>query len=114
MLKYRGRYRVVFESDKLTGKLLEITFIPCRICKGANICRHTDTLLNVYIPSKIIFNRLLNEYPELFTAFQTGQSEGTLLLNEYNIDKATHILKAWTRGKCISPRTKTRNLCFAS
>jgi len=74
MLKYRGQFRVLYECDKRTGKPGEFTFIPCRIKKGANICRHNDTTLNVFIPSTIIANRLLREYTDIFMPFQSGDS----------------------------------------
>ncbi|NJD04658.1 MAG: hypothetical protein FIA99_19135 [Ruminiclostridium sp.] len=112
MLKYRGQYRVILETDKKTGKPLEFTFIPCRIYKGANICRYSGTMLNAYLPSIKVFNRLLKEHPELFTAFQTGSSEGTLLFKESDMEEAAIILKAYTLGKNISPRSRTRNARF--
>ncbi len=105
MLKYRGKYRVLYETDK-TGKACEFTFIPCLIKRGSNICRHSDTILNVYITSSKIINRLLKEYPDLFRPFQTGNGEGTLLFDESNIDKAAAILKPKVLGKGMSPKPK--------
>lgn len=105
MLKYRGTYRVLFETDK-TGNPCEFTFIPCLTKKGANICRHNENTLNVYIPGIKIANRLLKECPDLFKPFQIGDSEATLLFNEADIEKAAAILKARVGGKNKSPKPK--------
>ena len=105
MLKYRGTYRVLFEIDK-TGKALEFSFIPCRIKKGANIVRHSDNMLNVFIPSIKIVNSLLNDLPDLFKPFQIGDREGTLLFKESDIEKAATLLKARVMGKGMSPKPK--------
>ena len=59
MLTYRGQYRVLFETDK-AGKACEFTYIPCGIRKGANICRHSNDMLNIFIPS---INNWLNIIP---------------------------------------------------
>lgn len=107
MLKYRGTYRVLFEIDK-AGKPCEFTFIPCRIKKGANICRHNGDVLNIYIPSIKMANRLSREYPDLFKPFQTGDSEAVLLFNEADIEKAAAILKARVMGKGMSPKPKRK------
>lgn len=105
MLKYRGTYRALFEIDK-TGKVCEFTHIPCQIKKGSNICKHSDTVLNAYIPSIKILNRILKEYPEMFKPFQVGDTEGTLLFKEADIEKAAVILKARVKGKGMSARPK--------
>ncbi|MDD5064993.1 MAG: hypothetical protein PHQ35_09600 [Phycisphaerae bacterium] len=105
MLKYRGTYRVMYEVDK-TGKACEFTFIPCLIKRGSNICRHSDTVLNVYITSSKIINRLLKEYPDLFRPFQTSNGEGTLLFNEADIEKAAEILRPKVLGKGMNPKPK--------
>lgn len=107
MLKYRGTYRVLFEVDK-AGKPCEFTFIPCRIKKGSNICRHNENVLNAYIPSAKIANRLLKEYPDLFKPFQTGDSEATLFFSETDIEKAAVVLKARVMGKGMSPKPKRK------
>lgn len=106
MLKYRGQYRVVFETDKRTGKPAEFVYIPCRIKRGSNIVRHDENTLNAYIPSVKIANRLLQEYSDLFELFQIGDSEATLLFNEADIAKVAAILKAKVQGKNKSPRPK--------
>lgn len=106
MLKYRGQCRVVTETDKRTGKPLEFTFVPCRIKKGTNICRHNADTLNVYIPGIKTANRLLKEYPDIFKPFQAGDSEATLLFPECMIDEAAIILKAIVKGANTSPRSK--------
>ena len=106
MLSYRGTYRVVYETDKRTGKPCEFTFIPCGIRKGANICRHNDDTLNVFIPGFGTADRLLKEYPDLFQPFQVGDSEATLLFKESDIERAAVILKARTKGKDMSARPK--------
>jgi hypothetical protein len=106
MLKYRGTYRVVFETDKRTGKAQEFAFIPCRIKKGANICRHNENTLNVYIPSIKIINSLLKEYPDIFIPFQIGNLEGTLLFKEPMLPHVAAILKPYVKGKNKSPRPK--------
>ena len=111
MLKYRGTYRVVYETDKRTGKALEFTFIPCRIKKGANICRHNKNTLNVYIPSTRIIGYLLRKYPDIFKPFQNGDEESTLLFSESMFPEAESILKPYKMGKNISPRSK-RNMCY--
>ena len=70
MLSYRGTYRVLYETDKRTGKPCEFTFIPCGIRRGANICRHNDDTLNVFIPGFGTADRLLKEYPDIFKPFR--------------------------------------------
>jgi hypothetical protein len=109
MLNYRGRFRVVYECDKRTGKPGENTFIPCRIRKGANICRHSETTLNVYIPGIKAVKRILSQYPDIFTPFQMGDREATLLFPESKMEQVAAILKPITKGKNISPKSKTRN-----
>jgi len=102
MLKYRNRYRVCYEIDK-KGKICDFTFIPCSVSKGSNICRYDDFTLSVYITSIKTFNRIaLNK--ELFTIFQEGQSEGTLLFSEENFKQANKFLKARKKGRTIPPR----------
>lgn len=108
MLKYRGQYRVVNEIDK-SGKPCEFTFVPCSIKKGSNICRHSDNVLNLYIPSVKIGNRLLSEYPKIFKLFLQGDEETVLLFAETDMDIVAGIVKARTKGSNISPRSK-RNL----
>lgn len=111
MLKYRGTYRVLYETDVRTGAACEFTFVPCRIAKGANICRHGEETLNAYIPSIKIIRRLLKEYPELFTKFQIGDKEGTILFKESDMGKVESLLKPRVLGKNVSPRPKKkRNL----
>lgn len=105
MLRYRGQYRVLYEIDKI-GKACEFSNITCRIKKGANICRHNNSTLNAYIPSAKIAKRLLEEYPDIFTQFQAGDSEATLLFNEAVIDKVAVILKAKVKGKDLSARPR--------
>lgn len=94
MLKYRGQYRVLYETDKRTGAACEFTYIPCRIHKGSDIYRYSDDTLATYITSIKVFNRLLREYPDLFRPHQTGDSEGTLLFPESRMNEAAIILKA--------------------
>lgn len=105
MLRYRGQFRILYETDK-NGKVCEFTYIPCRIKKGSSICRHNNNVLNAYIPSAKIANRLLKEYPDLFKPFQVGDREGTLLFNESDIEKVAAILKARVGGKNKSPKPK--------
>lgn len=105
MLMYRGRYRVLFETDK-NGKACEFVHIPCRIRKGASICRHNCDTPNVYLPSIKIANRLIKEFPDLFKPFQVGNSEATLLFMESDMEKVAAILKARTKGKDMSARPK--------
>ena len=106
MLKYRGQYRVVYERDVRTGKHTEFTFIPCRIKKGANIYRHDNDVLSVYIPSAIIANRLLKDHVDIFKPFQMGDTEAALLFPESLLYKAVEILKPYVQGANISPRAK--------
>ena len=108
MIRYRGKYRTVYEVDKSSGQPYEFAFIPCLIKKGANICRHSDNMLNAYIPSTKIANRLLKEYPDVFTPLQVGDKEATLLFRESDIEKAATILKARVMGKNKSPKPKRR------
>jgi hypothetical protein len=108
MLKYRGTYRVLFETDIRTGQAAEFTYVPCRIRKESNIYRHSDSVLAVYLPGQGTANRLLNEYPDLFRPFQTGGSEATLLFDEKDIEKAAFILKPRTKGKNMNPRPKRK------
>lgn len=96
----------MYETDKHTGKPTEYTFIPCSIRKGANISRHNDDTLNIYIPGIKTVNRLLREYPGIFRSFQKGDTEGTLLFRESDIVKAASILKARVMGKNMSPKPK--------
>lgn len=105
MLNYRGQYRVSFEMNK-QGKPCEFAFIPCAIKKGSNICRHNDNVLNIYIPSSKIINRLQQEHPDLFKSFQAGNGEGTLLFNEIDLPEVAKILKIRTKGCNVSPRSK--------
>lgn len=108
MLKYRGQFRVLYETDTRTGQAAEFTFIPCRIRPGANIYRYSDSLLAAYIPGIKTANRLLREHPDIFRAFQTGDSEAVLLFKEADIEKAAIILKAKIQGKNKSPRPKRK------
>ena len=110
MLKYRGTYRVAFEVDT-HGRPMECAYVPCRIKKGANICRHDDTTLNVFIPGRGTASRLLEEHPDLFQPWQLGAAEATLTFPEARMDEAARILKPFTLGKAISPRSK-RNRRF--
>lgn len=104
MIKYRGRYRVVFEMDKQTGKPLEACFIRCR--HNINICRHNDSVLNAYIPSRMKATYLLKMYPSLFILFQSGDKEATLLFKETDIEKAAGILGAMVKGANVSPKSR--------
>jgi len=97
----------MYECDK-AGAACEFAFIPCLIKKGSNICRQSDDTLNVYIPSIKIVNRLLKEYPDIFRPFQVGDTEGTLLFKESDIEKAAVILKARVMGKGMNPKPKRR------
>jgi hypothetical protein len=108
MLKYRGTYRVLYECDVRTGKPTEFTYIPCIIKKGTNICRHSTTMLNAYIPSMKIILSLLREYPDIFALYQDGHSEGTIIFNELNITKVAEILKAKVMGKNMSAKPKKK------
>lgn len=101
---------MVYETDS-TGKPAEFTFIPCRIRKGANICRHDDNTLDVYIPGIKTVRRLLKEYPGIFKPYQTGDTEATLLFQESLMSEVAKILKPFVTGKGISPRSK-RNKRF--
>lgn len=105
MLKYQGTYRVQYETDK-AGKPQEFTFIPCGIKRGTNICRHSDNMLNVYIPSRRIIDRLLLDYPDIFKPYQVADTEGTIIFSESLIGKAAVILKARTKGKDLTPRPR--------
>ena len=111
MLKYKGRFRVLYECDVRTGKPQEFTYIPCRIKKGSNICRHSETMLNAYITSAKIIQRLLREHPDIFTMLQDCDYEGTLLFPESRIDEVAPILKIQTSGRTLSSRPKyTQNI----
>ena len=110
MLKYRGVYRVVFETDT-HGKPMEFTYIPCRVKKGASVCRHDAGTLNVLIPGHSTADRLLKEYPDLFEEWQMGTGEATLTFPEARLSEAARVLKPFTLGKAISPRSK-RNRRF--
>lgn len=112
MLKYRGQYRVIFECDKNTGKPLENTFIPCRVRKGVNICRYNETTLNVYIPGIKAVKTLLGKHPDIFTLFQMGDHEATLLFPESKMQQAAAILKPIIKGANISPKSKAKNSRF--
>lgn len=107
MIKYRGQYRVIYETDK-QGKACEFAYIPCGIMRGCNICRHSDNTLNVNIPSIRTANRLLKEYPEIFKPFQVGDNEASLLFQESDMDKAATILKVRVKGKNQSPKPKRK------
>lgn len=111
MIKYRGKYRIVYEIDN-NGKPCEFSFIPCGIKRGANITRHNDNILNVYIPSVKKTMRLLREYPDIFKPFIITDGEGILLFNERYIDKACKILRARIQGKNLSPRAKRNARIF--
>jgi len=108
MLKYRRKFRVLYECDVRTRKPAEFTYIPCLIKKGSNICRHSETMLNAYITSAKIIRRLLSEYPDIFTMWQDCDSEGTILFPESRIDEVAPILKIQTRGKNLSPYPKRK------
>ena len=102
---------MVYETDEQTGKPLEFTFIPCRIRKGANICRHNETTLSVYIPGTRTANMLLTEHPDIFKPFQIGDTEVTLLFSESMLPEVAEILKPVVKGKEISPRSR-RNIRY--
>jgi hypothetical protein len=99
---------VLYEIDKRTGLATEFSYTPCGIKNGSNICRHNDDTLNVYITSSIIINNLLKEHSDLFTLFQIGNGDGTLLFKESDIGKVVGILKIQIRGRCQSPRPKRK------
>lgn len=105
MIKYRGLYRVSYEIDK-SGKPCEFTFLPLKIKRGSSICRYNETVLSVYITSKIIAKRLLIEYPGIFTVFIICDSEGVLLFPESKLPEAAAILKPYIKGCKVSPRSK--------
>lgn len=109
MLKFRGRYRVLYETDVRTGKVCELTYIPCRIVKGSNICRHNDNTLNVLISGAKIASHLLKEYPDIFKPFQMCYGEATLLFPESMIEEAAGILKPYIQGANKSPRPKRKH-----
>jgi hypothetical protein len=98
----------MYEVDKRAGKALEFTYVLCRIKKGSNICRYSNDVLNVYIPSSIITNSLLKEYPDIFRPFQMGNGEATLLFDETDINRVAVILKIQTRGRCQSPKPRRK------
>ena len=104
MLRYRGQYRTVFEMDLKTGKPLEACYIKCK--RGVNIYRHNDNVLNAYIPSRMRSTYLLKEYPGLFTPYQTGDKEGSILFDESELEEAALILGAMVKGKNVSPKSK--------
>ncbi len=106
MLKYQGKYRVLYEVNKKSGKACEFVFIPCLIKKGSNICRHSENVLNFYVPSVKIANRLLKDYPDLFDPFIIGVDEAVLLFNETDIERVASIVKARVKGKRLSPNPK--------
>lgn len=108
MLKYRGTYRVQYECDVRTGQSGEFTYIPCHIRPGANVYRHNDNTLLVYISGIKTVNRLLREYPGIFRPYQTGDSEASLLFKVSDIQKAAVILKAKVQGKNLSPKPKKK------
>ncbi|NLU26148.1 MAG: hypothetical protein GXX00_03175 [Hungateiclostridium thermocellum] len=110
MLKYRGTYRVMYETDTRTGQAAEFTFIPCRIRPGANIYRFSDNTLAAYIPGIKTVNKLLNEHPNIFRPFSIGDPEGVLLFNEEDITQAAIILKARVKGKNLSPKPKRKRV----
>jgi hypothetical protein len=106
VLKYRGQFRILYETDKRTGQAAEFTFAPCRIRPGANIYRFNDDTLAACIPGSRTANRLLQEHPGIFRSFQTGDSESSLLFDEKNIDRAAAILLPRVKGKNMSARPK--------
>ena len=108
MLKYQGKYRVLCEVDIKTGKPCEFGVIPCLIKKGSNICRQNGSVLNLYIPSTKIANRLLKEYPDLFNPLFIGDSEAVLLFNESDIEQVASIVKAKVKGRNKSPNPKRK------
>ena len=108
MLKYRGQFRVLWETDTRTGQAAEFTFVPCRIRKGAVIYRFNDNILAVYIPGSRTANRLLQEHSDIFRAFQMGDIEIILFFSEKDIKKAAAILKARIQGKNKSPKPKRK------
>lgn len=111
MLKYRGKYRVVYEMDMKTLKPCEFTFIPCRIKKGSNIYRNDNNELFAYIPSIVIGSRLAKDYPGIFRIHLQSELESILAFDECHMEQAAKILKAYTSGKNIAPTSK-RNLRF--
>ena len=108
MLKYRGQFRVLYETDTRTGQAAEFTFVPCRIRKGAVIYRFNDNILAVYIPGSRTANRLLQEHPDIFRSFQTGDSESSLLFDEKNIDRAATVLLPRVKGRNMSPKPRKK------
>lgn len=106
MLKYRGQYRVIYETDERTGKPLEFAYIPCRIRKGASICRHEGDILNVFVPGAKAVSKILNEYSDIFKPFQIGGTEGTFLFPESSLAEVAWILKPYVKGKNKNPKPK--------
>lgn len=111
MLKYRGQYHVVYEMDKRTGKPAESSYIPCRIKKGANICRHNNSILSVYILGIRLIHKLLKEYPSIFRLYKAWDNEGVLLFDESNMSEVARILKPIVQGKNTFPKSR-RNIRF--
>jgi hypothetical protein len=108
MLKYRGTYRVLFETDVRTGKAAEFTYVPCRIRPGANIYRYNDDTLVTFIPGTKAVNNLLKNHLEIFRPFQKGDKEATLLFAEKDMKQAAFVLKPRTKGKNMNPRPKRK------
>jgi hypothetical protein len=108
MIIYRGKYRTSYEMDLKTGKPLEACFIKCK--KNITIYRHNESILSAYIPSRMKLTYILKTYPNLFTPFQIGDREGSVLFDESNIEDAAIILGAMVQGKNVSPRSKRNRI----
>ena len=100
MLKYKDKYWVKYELDKFKKKC-EFKYIPCSRYKGAEIYRHSDKKLSVYIPSVVVGKSIAKEYPALFKLETETSCEIVLLFDEVDLIKAANILKARKKVKRI-------------
>lgn len=112
MVKYRGKYRVVHEVDRLTFKPTnnpDDTFIYC--AKGGQIWRQSPSTL-VYEreckSSKYLFDKLTAADIKVID-FYYAEGLVRVWFDESDLDKVAKIVGARTLGANINPNSK-RNL----
>lgn len=104
MLKYRNKYRIVSEFDRVTLQPVnkeEDLYIYCS--NRGQIYRYNKNTL-VYYRNGVLSHRLLEKLDELGINYQNKtQSEVLIYFDEKDLDKLVDIFSIRTSGAGISP-----------